>query len=284
MVGAIVTCPLEIMKTKLQSRGFVLQGSSRFTPIACAQTVWHAQGWRGFWAGLGPMLVGVVPSRAVYFGAYESSKRLLGPKFGEDNPGVHLAGAATAGVTCATVMNPVWVVKTRLQLQLETGSSQSAFVCTSNIIKNEGFKALYKGLGASYLGISETVIQLVLYEHLKKSFQRHLEPNEQLQSYHVIAAAGMAKFVACTATYPHEVIRTRLREQKGSRLGYNGAVHGLVQMWKHEGMRGWYAGYTTHLLRVVPNAAILFAVYEGVLQLFDHYTTTTPVMLAVDRR
>jgi solute carrier family 25 folate transporter 32 len=36
------------------------------------------------------------------------------------------------------------------------------------ILKTEGWKALYKGLGPSLIGVSHVVIQFPIYEHLKK--------------------------------------------------------------------------------------------------------------------
>lgn len=39
-----------------------------------------------------------------------------------------------------------------------------AFSMTMDIIKKEGIRGLYRGLSASYLGVSEGVIQWVLYE------------------------------------------------------------------------------------------------------------------------
>lgn len=74
----------------------------------------------------------------------------------------------------------------------------------------------------------------------------------------------MAKLIAAAATYPHEVIRTRLREAGNTR--YNGLFSGLLLIAKEEGARGLYGGMGAHLIRVVPNAAIMFLTYELVVQ------------------
>jgi solute carrier family 25 protein 33/36 len=39
-----------------------------------------------------------------------------------------------------------------------------AFRVTRDILRKEGFIGLYKGMSASYLGVTEGVIQWVLYE------------------------------------------------------------------------------------------------------------------------
>jgi solute carrier family 25 protein 33/36 len=39
-----------------------------------------------------------------------------------------------------------------------------AFIMAKDILANEGIKGLYKGMSASYLGVTEGVIQWVLYE------------------------------------------------------------------------------------------------------------------------
>jgi solute carrier family 25 protein 33/36 len=76
-------------------------------------------------------------------------------------------------------------------------------------------------------------------------------------------------------TYPHEVLRTRLRESPVSPNGANGTTvavpkyRGLWQsarlIYMEEGMGALYGGLTAHLLRVVPNAAILFATVEFIV-------------------
>lgn len=70
-------------------------------------------------------------------------------------------------------------------------------------------------------------------------------------------------------TYPHEVIRTRLREVDN--VKYKGLFSGLAQIAKDEGMRGLYGGIGPHLWRVVPNAAIMFMTYETVLKALSRY-------------
>lgn len=64
-----------------------------------------------------------------------------------------------------------------------------------------------------------------------------------------------------------EVVRTRLR-QKVSRdqRKYHSFFQTLLKVWQDEGPRGLYGGMSAHLLRVVPNTAIVFLTYEAVVK------------------
>ena len=45
---------------------------------------------------------------------------------------------------------------------------------------------------------------------------------------------------------------------------YTGLVHTLRLVIAEEGARSLYGGLSAHLMRVVPNAAVMFWVYEGI--------------------
>ncbi len=59
-----------------------------------------------------------------------------------------------------------------------------------------------------------------------------------------------------------EVIRTRLREE-GSK--YRSFFHTLLTVPREEGYRALYRGLTTHLVRQIPNTAIMMCTYEVVV-------------------
>jgi solute carrier family 25 protein 33/36 len=58
------------------------------------------EGMPGLFKGLGPNLMGVAPSRAIYFWTYSTVKRNMDaslPKSNRDTPFVHVISAAAAG-------------------------------------------------------------------------------------------------------------------------------------------------------------------------------------------
>ena len=69
----------------------------------------------------------MIPARAINFYTYGSGKRLYS-KYLDDgdakSPVVHLLAAATAGIATATATNPIWVVKTRLQLESQRAEAE----------------------------------------------------------------------------------------------------------------------------------------------------------------
>lgn len=317
MTAATLTSPLDVLKTRLQSDFYQSQlaaarearGIPPLSQLSFGRTallhvretfqilgaIPKVEGWRALFKGLGPNLVGVVPARAINFFAYGNGKRIIANTFndGKEATWVHLLAAAQAGIVTGTATNPIWLVKTRLQLDKShaerTGSGtggrqyKNALDCTMQTVRAEGIRGLYRGLSASYLGVTESTLQWVLYERMKRWLanreQRLLSSgrtpttwDETVNWAGKLGAAGGAKFIAALATYPHEVVRTRLRQAPVTmsptgvpHLKYTGLVQCFKLIWKEEGMAALYGGLTPHMLRVVPSAAIMFGMYEAVL-------------------
>ena len=174
---------------------------------------------RALFKGLGPTLVGVIPARSINFFAYGNGKQIIATNFngGQEQPWVHLCGAACAGVMTGRATNPIWVVKPRLQLlssTAETGLPKppqggrwlgGSWPIMKQIMREEGVRGFYKGLSASYLGVTEGTIQWVLYERLKRMTSSTEGKGGATEWLGLLGSAGTAKCVASLITYPHEV-------------------------------------------------------------------------------
>ncbi|XP_077579389.1 solute carrier family 25 member 36-A [Stigmatopora nigra] len=292
-VGAILTCPLEVVKTRLQSSSIsfyvsevqlsTVNGASvaRMSPpgpLHCLKLILEKEGPRSLFRGLGPNLVGVAPSRAIYFAAYSTAKEKLNNVLEPDSTHVHMVSAGLAGFTAITATNPVWLIKTRLQLDARNRGEHrmSAFECVRRVYQSDGLRGFYRGMSASYAGISETVIHFVIYENIKRRIleaktAQNMDDQEEVSKdasdfVGMMLAAATSKTCATSIAYPHEVIRTRLREE-GTR--YRSFFQTLLQVPKEEGFRALYRGLTTHLVRQIPNTAIMMCTYELVVYVFN---------------
>ncbi|KAM9790095.1 solute carrier family 25 member 36-A-like [Syngnathus typhle] len=290
-VGAILTCPLEVVKTRLQSSSVTLyisevqlstvNGASVARvappgPLHCLKLIFEREGLRSLFRGLGPNLVGVAPSRAIYFAAYSTAKEKLNGVLEADSTQVHMVSAGMAGFTAITATNPIWLIKTRMQLDSRNRGERrmNAFDCVRRVYQMDGLRGFYKGMSASYAGISETVIHFVIYESIKRKLlqsraQTSMEGEEESVKdasdfVGMMLAAATSKTCATTIAYPHEVIRTRLREE-GTK--YRSFFQTLLTVPKEEGYRALYRGLTTHLVRQIPNTAIMMCTYEVVVYL-----------------
>lgn len=274
--GTVVTCPLEVVRTRLQAshnkEAFVRHSGLFRGTCQSIGAIYEVEGLRGLWRGLGPALMGVIPARAVQFAAYSFMKKTLVPFVGE-NTALHLMSASVAGAISTTAIAPLWLVKTRLQLQTNemkrTGLAyKGSWDCIKRVSREEGIRGLYKGLTASYLGIAGLSIQFSLYEKGKKYVlsTKTRAVGEGLSPVEYLTVASAAKAIASVITYPHEVLRTRFREQRYHRK-YTGIIQACRLIVREEGVAGLYGGLGPHLLKVVPNAAIMFLTYEFVVSM-----------------
>ena len=93
-IAGIVSCPLDVIKTKLQAQGGFpdARNGSKVTTAAyrgvagSASTIWREDGVRGMYRGLGPMLLGYIPTWAVYLTVYNKSQTFFRTKTGEVDP------------------------------------------------------------------------------------------------------------------------------------------------------------------------------------------------------
>ncbi|KAG5624159.1 hypothetical protein H5410_009377 [Solanum commersonii] len=163
--------PLDVVRTRFQvyDGGISNVPAYRNTPHALF-AIARSEGLRGLYAGFYPAVLGSTISWGLYFFFYSKAKQRYLRNREELSPGLHLASAAEAGALVCFCTNPIWLVKTRLQLQTPnqirpyTGFHDAL----RTIIKDEGWRALYKGLMPSLFLITHGAIQFTAYEEFRK--------------------------------------------------------------------------------------------------------------------
>ncbi|CDR87152.1 related to YIA6-Pvruvate transporter of the mitochondrial inner membrane [Sporisorium scitamineum] len=238
LVSSVVTCPLDVVKTRLQAqegcrRPIPPNALSSPAPIpnagepprylgltATLRKIWHDDGFRGFYRGLGPTIFGYLPTWAIYFTVYDSCKSAPANHnltASEDFLN-HIVSAMTAGAASTVCTSPLWVVKTRFMLQSVKDTSAKPYRHTGDafvqIYKSEGLRGFYKGLLPSLFGVSHVAVQFPLYESFKSlARRREGEEEAELEASTILLCSSTAKMIASVTTYPHEVLRTRLQMQ-----------------------------------------------------------------------
>jgi solute carrier family 25 folate transporter 32 len=82
VASGIVTCPLDVIKTKLQAQGGFARRVAQAGEtkalyrgmIGTGKMIIREDGLRGLYQGLGPMLMGYLPTWAVYLAVYDKSR------------------------------------------------------------------------------------------------------------------------------------------------------------------------------------------------------------------
>ncbi|KAL8737392.1 MAG: hypothetical protein Q9181_001729 [Wetmoreana brouardii] len=316
-VSGLVSCPLDVIKTKLQAQGgfqipkknVQLSTAAYRGVYGTAATIWKEEGVRGMYRGLGPMLLGYVPTWAVYLTVYNRSQAFFRTK--TDNWFLANVYASLTGGACSTMAtNPIWVIKTRLMAQSKTLTAgnhsrppwhyRNTLDAARTMYHAEGLLSFYSGLTPALLGLTHVAIQFPLYEAFKEEFTgigAGITETDEDRSHHfygLALAVFLSKVCASTATYPHEVVRTRLQTQQRSSpdtfsnnvasrrtnedhgrppgsatsnktansLPYRGTIQTCRTILLEEGWRGFYAGLGTNLIRAVPSAMTTILTFE----------------------
>ncbi|EZF28893.1 mitochondrial nicotinamide adenine dinucleotide transporter [Trichophyton mentagrophytes] len=316
VASGIITCPLDVIKTKLQAQGGFLRRNGKLVQtealykgmIGTGRTIWRDEGLRGLYKGLGPMLLGYLPTWAVYLTIYDRARDYFYSR--TENWWLARTYASLTAGACSTIAtNPIWVIKTRLMSQSIRPSNdgfhapwyyKNTLDAARKMYASEGIRAFYSGLTPALLGLSHVAIQFPLYEYFKLAFTGFMmgeHPDAGNPHWVGIGAATfLSKICASTATYPHEVLRTRLQTQQRispapspegisfrvseetyrsatgvgaassdgmpNRPRYRGVIRTFQTILKEEGWRAFYAGIGTNLFRAVPSAMTTMLTYE----------------------
>lgn len=311
VVSTTLLLPLDVVKVRLQvsEQPHHRDKNSKAPPRRLSafrvfRSIIRHEGIAGFYQGLTPAVIGSAVSWGGYFFLYEGFKNQLkerkrsrGDKSLELNSLDNFGMAVVSGACMVFLTNPVWLIKTRMQLQMKKSADsygvkkpyKGIVDAARTIVREEGVWALYKGTVPALALTSHGGVQFVAYEFLKKHFHI-VRPKrddsksvlERLElSIGFLTMGAVSKIIASTVTYPLQVLKARLQQRADSleitpegdvrvvRRNYRGVRKSIKKMWRKEGLAGFFRGCIPNAIRVAPGAAITFLVYESVMDMLQ---------------
>ncbi|CAL9773963.1 unnamed protein product [Musa acuminata subsp. burmannicoides] len=275
--------PLDVVRTRFQ----VTDGRASHLPLYrntahAIYTIARTEGFKGLYSGFYPAVFGSTISWGLYFFFYSRAKQRYLTRNNEQlSPSYHLLSAAEAGVLVSLFTNPIWLVKTRMQLQTphqDYRPYSGLYDALRTILKEEGWKGLYRGIGPSLLLVTHGAIQFTAYEELRKlatymkgkgGKAKITEGDTLLNSFDYAALGASSKSFAILFTYPYQVVRSRLQQRPNidGIPKYLDSWHVVKDTARFEGLGGFYRGITSNILKNIPASSITFVVYENVLHI-----------------
>ncbi|KAJ3396762.1 hypothetical protein HDU92_001866 [Lobulomyces angularis] len=275
--GRIIEHPFDTVKVRLQAtknfKGF----------FDCVHKTFKTEGLKGFYKGISVPLFGSVLEFGVLFNCYSffqsKIKYYLTHQAEEETltsiKHLIFAGSLSGG-TVSFLLTPVELIKCNLQvqdvlLQNETAVLENRvryrgpFNVITTVLKVNGIAGMYRGhLGTflresvgcgAWFGSYESVCNLFLkYSTNNKKKKDDLNP---LQLMVAGAAAGMTYNAAF---FPADVIKSVQQTQNLSNK--KGFFQIGSDIYKTQGIKGFFKGFNMTVLRSAPTSAAIFLTYE----------------------
>lgn len=245
-----VTCcyPLDTMKTRLQvTPNMERESWSNIGRIS--KQLLKERGIITFYQGISVMYLSVIPKNAVRFTTYDlcRSSFSLTPFW---------SGCISGMIESILVVTPTDVIKIRIQSQ--QSNPLSLFHQIQCLWKENGWKSYYRGIGFTTLRQSTNqASNFWMYETLRQSFP----------SLPVFWVGCISGSIGPLLNHPVDVIKTQYQLQTpSSSLPMSSLIHNI---WRKEGVWGFYRGFLVRWIRIFPGQGIVFTVVDTCRQWFS---------------
>ena len=154
-IGAIIECPIDVLKTQLQIQiiksKIIKDYKPEFNGIReLASKIWENNKIRGFYQGFSAQLLRNVPAGSLHFGTFELYRKLtaerLNCRVGELSIIHSLIGGGIGGLLYWVPFFPIDVIKSTIQADSPYKRQYYGLLSTSRKLYQEGgYKRFYKG-------------------------------------------------------------------------------------------------------------------------------------------
>jgi solute carrier family 25 phosphate transporter 23/24/25/41 len=312
LAGAFAkTCTAPFERVKI-----LCQTGVAATPAAAMRTVMSKEGARGYWKGNFASVIRIIPNRGVLFMCSDFFKDIF--RYGSLHkhpslePGAKVpplsglqyvcAGSLSGAVTVITTY-PLDLVRGRLTGTVGSHGRYRGIVQTLALtVREEGFRALYRGMGTSLVGaFPYEGIRFGVYDGLKAHYITDDSP-----IYMNVACGAASGLAAATVLYPNDTVRRRMQVQHKGRAAvaaaatvtsaatgtgaaataaaavaaaptegagadarvYRSGIDCYRSLFREHGIRIFYRGLSANLARAAPSAALQFTAFELVKRAF----------------
>ncbi|KAF4385102.1 hypothetical protein F8388_014235 [Cannabis sativa] len=234
-VSRTAVAPLETIKTHL------MVGSCGFSAGEVFRSIMKTDGWQGLYRGNLVNVIRVTPNKAIELFAYDTVKKYLTPKSGEQKK-ILIPASLVAGAR---------------------GVYKNSLHALSKIIREEGAAELYRGLLPSLIGvIPYAATNYFAYDTLRKAYKRAFN-QEEIGNMSTLLMGSSAAAISSCATFPLEVARKQMQAGAFNGRQYKNLLHALLSIIEREGISGLYRGLGPSCMKLIPAAGISFMCYEA---------------------
>ncbi|KAI1124518.1 mitochondrial folate carrier protein [Nemania abortiva] len=285
-VATLAVHPLDIVKTRMQIHRSHAATSPTLTTISVIRSLTRTpHPVAALYRGLTPNLLGNASSWASFFffkaraenAILAIKRRSPGGDPAALTPQDYFVASGLAGMFTQVLTNPIWVLKTRMLSSDRgaVGAYPSMWAGAAQLLRSEGWRGFYRGLGIGLFGVSHGAVQFAVYDPLKQTYIKRRQTGAQGTSHPdydgqqrmtneaTLVISSLSKLVAGAVTYPYQVLRSRLQNYDAEER-FGRGIRGVVKRtWREEGWRGFYRGIIPGVVRVMPATWVTFLVYEN---------------------
>jgi len=185
---ALLSCPIEVVKIRLQTLGYVGRSAS------CMKLIYNHEGFYGLYRGFVPLIWRDVLPYAIYSLTYEclynaANKigvvRAIRAQSHDEHAALVLVkfealltslAAFSASILSWTLVTPLDVVKTIMQAETNPNIHKSMFECAALLLRAHNYRALFSG---SYMIIGKSYATLLGFQYCLDSCQARVLKQQQ---------------------------------------------------------------------------------------------------------
>ncbi|XP_018020386.1 mitochondrial glycine transporter A isoform X2 [Hyalella azteca] len=259
--STILFQPLDLVKTRLQTRSLPVSGGGADGMLAIFEQVVRRDNIQGLWRGMAPSMYRCVPGVGLYFSSLHSLKTALC----EEGRPLGAVQAVLLGVAARTIsgvtMIPMTVVKTRYESDVYRYRGVVEAVRT--IYSKEGARGLTCGLLPTLLRDAPfSGLYLMFYTQIKYKIPEDYREGPLSSACH-FSCGVISGLLASAITQPFDVVKTKMQLYPDK---FSSLLQVVIYVRKKYGYKGYFKGLVPRMLRRTLMAAMAWTVYENMMQ------------------
>lgn len=242
-ISKTIVAPLDKIKILMQFK------KTNLTFTSFLKKNIHNEGYINLWRGNGASLIRIFPFSGLQFAIYEYLKTSNSNSLSNLQ---RLTFGATAGIISTTITHPIDVIKHRLICYPNIKNIKNATI-DIYLEKNGSLRNFFKGYGSSIASLTPFIaINFFTYDILKKQINN----DSKLTPLFTGAISGLLSQTIC---FPLDTVRRRMQNKEGT---YKNSFDVYRKIIKYESFNSFYKGIIPNIIRVVPNTALRFFIFD----------------------